>query len=136
MPNPTRHPRIFKLLIAGILSAASLRAAEPPGNYIFSGNGVLLLSFDGAGAFSGLAAVPVYGVVNMSGVGGTYVFNDRNTGAQLVSGPVSITAVSGGYRMTLGTSPKQVFMGTLRTTKELAPAGLFQAPFPPVAVLY
>jgi hypothetical protein len=136
--------RLFSTLalsiFAALLCCAPAQAAIPQGNYIFSGKGAMLLTFDAAGAYSGVAAFPQIGVVNMSGVlngaSGTYELRDRFTGAVVDSGTVSGEATSRGFKMTVGLRRPLTFTGVPRTTAALAPSGLFSAPLPPVNIFY
>jgi len=132
-------------LIAGplfltLLVCATARAAAPTGEYVFSGKGAMLLTFDASGAYSGVAALPQFGVVNISGTlsgsGGTFVLSDRFNGKTLESGTASGTLSGRGFRMTLGLTRSLSFIGTPRAAATLAPAGLFSAPLPPVDILY
>lgn len=138
MPNPFRH--CIALVIVLLLLSVPLRAAVAQGDYVFSGKGAMLLNFDSAGAFTGVAAFPRFGVVNMSGAlagaSGAYELRDRISGELLDSGALASSATARGVRLVVGSEPGMGFIGTPRISGSAAPAGLFSAPFPPVNVLY
>src|SRR5262245_8943405 len=132
--------RFLPLLILA-LSALSVtgtsHAATPEGAFVFSGKGAMLLTFDAGGAYSGVAAFPQRGVVNisgtLSGASGTFEIRDRFSNAVIESGTASGESTSRGFRMILDLSrPRSLtFIGTPRAAGTLAPSGQFSAPLPP-----
>ncbi|MEI6233654.1 MAG: hypothetical protein WCT04_11415 [Planctomycetota bacterium] len=132
-----RFDMLKALAFAVLFGAASCaHAAQPSGEYVLGGQGTLLISFDGAGNYTGIGALPTFGIVTIQGTApvdasgkivGTFALIDQRTSATLYSGAVrgSATAGNTSITLTLATRPSQTFRGSLRTGVEPVPGGQY-----------
>ena len=134
-------------LLASTLVFSSLHAAQPSGEYVLGGKGTLLLTFDGAGNFTGLAAMPLFGIVAIQGsapvdaaghITGVFSLLNQRTNASLFSGPLSGSATPGNTSITLklATRPGQSFKGGLRSGTEPVPGGQYFKTLLPTSLLF
>lgn len=135
------------VLLLATLSFSALYAAQPTGEYVLGGKGVLLLNFDGAGNYSGVGALPLYGIVSIRGtamvdasnaISGTFALIDQRTKSTVVSGPLSGKAAAGNSVLTirLGTTPAQSFKGGVRTGAEPVPGGQYFKTEVPTSLIF
>lgn len=134
--NITIAFRAFLLTSTLLLGASQVQASELSGAYVLGGKGTLLLTFDGAGNFTGTGAIPFYGIVNVQGtaavdaknkITGAFALIDQRTLSTIYSSSLSGTSKPGGTNITvrLNTRPAQSFQGGPRTGIEPVPGGQY-----------
>ena len=109
-------------------------AAEPTGEYLFGGNGSMLITFDGTGNFSGIIASPAIGLDNITGtalVGGGGSFSgictvtDRITGDVRFAGPLKGVSNANGLTFKFRFPQPVTLTGGPRTGTEPVPSGQY-----------
>lgn len=141
----------YRITFAGLLAAvflhmAPVTAAQPAGEYVLGGRGTLIVTFDGAGNFSGVGAVPLFGVVNISGtapvdasggISGNFTLSDQRTNLVLYSSTLigRATAGNAAVSLRLKTAPAQTFKGGLRNGSEPTPGGEYFATALPTSLI-
>ena len=121
-------------------------AAQPTGEYVLGGYGTLIVTFDGAGNFSGVGAVQFFGVVNVSGTApvdaggkivGNFTLSDQRTGLVLYANTLTGKATPGNASITLKlkTQPPSTYKGSLRTGSEPLPGGEYFASTLPTSLI-
>jgi hypothetical protein len=148
MPYDKNITIAFQLvLLAATLTFSTLFAAQPTGEYVLGGKGVLLLNFDGAGNYTGIGALPVYGIVTIQGtatvdasntINGTFALIDQRSKATVFSGALSGKATAGNTSLTirLATSSSQSFKGGVRTGVEPVPGGQYFKTQVPTSLIF
>ena len=134
-------------MTALLFSRPAFAADQPVGDYVLGGAGTILATFDGAGNFSGLAAIAGAGLGNITGtavvdaknaITGTFTLTDRRTAAIMVSGTLFGSASPGNTLLTLKLSTPHpfAFKGGLRSGSEVVPGGQYFGTLLPTSLLF
>jgi len=132
--------------LVGLLASFSVFAAQPSGEYVLGGHGTLIVTFDGAGNFSGVAAIQEFGVVNIAGsapvdasgnIDGNFTVSDQRTSVVLLAQTLTGKATAGNaqIQLLLQTNPQTLFKGGLRNGSEGVPSGMYVASVLPTTLL-
>lgn len=146
--------RAFFFILLSFPSAAALLLAtpamavdQPVGDYVLGGAGTILATFDGAGNFSGIAAIAGAGLGNIAGtapvdangaLAGTFTLTDSRTAAIMASGTLFGSASPGNALLTLKLSTPHplAFKGGLRSGSEPVPGGQYFGTLLPTSLLF
>lgn len=147
MRTPSILRPVPSCLLTLLFYSAGVFAAQPSGDYVLGGPGTLLVTFDGAGNFTGIAAIQQYGIVNIAGsapvdaagnIAGNFTLADRRSSAVVGAGTLTGKATTGNAQIQLllvGTAHPLLYKGGLRNGSEGVPSGGYVASVLPTTLL-